>query len=612
MYIPQIFSTAENGCPDGYNSYQLWNIDVNNPNTGARNRLTFNWNTSAGTVVGENFQGDGGQSGATLTGPNSTGFQALKQPGGGTFPNIAFPIFGDSGLIVTEVSQATGSNNQPINFCYDCTKKWRWTFGSISGQAAPFPIGAVPLTIAILSSPTGSITSNSSYTTSVLNFTYGGSGSIEGYGPVWQYGGNNAAHYNVISRENVTPRYYGIQNCATSSVTASIGLSGTATLNVGDVFKSSTSTLSGSCWSVTSSFQSGAFTPNISNVVTASTFASCINCTDPLSIKYNIADCSTSINYVSTFSSAPTLGTIFKSNDLQKCFTIVSQASQSVTTDYTNLSIAQTYVDCANCLATSGSLLISSLVVGGGGAGGGYYGGGGGAGEYQAPSNVLISTGSTYPVIVGSGGVAAAFKGTDGGSSSFNGIISIGGGAGGALYSEIGNTGASGGGGSYYTNAAGGTGTAGNNGGTGIDGTSGDDKSGGGGGASAVGANGSTTSNGGDGTQWIDGTYYAGGGGGYRRQTPLSSNGSGGNGGGGIGWMGQLVGGAQLRASTSGSANTGGGGGGSLPGGGTWDGGSGVVKIRYAASSSLATGGDIIISGSYVYHTFTGSGNFTF
>lgn len=403
---------------------------------------------------------------------------------------------------------------------------------------------------------------------------------------------------------------YNIQNCFSASVTASITTPVGVSLQTGSTITSNISGLSGSCWSVVNSFipTSSAFTPTYSNVVIASTYSNCEPCISPIVGKYNIIDCNTSTNYVSTFSSVPTLGTVFKSNDLNKCFTIASLASASVTADYSNLSIVQTYADCATCLATSGSLLISSLVVGGGGAGGGYYGGGGGAGEYEAPSNVSISLATTYPVVVGAGGIAAANKGTDGGSSSFNGVVSIGGGAGGALGSVAGNSGSSGGGGSFVTSGAGGTGTAGFNGGPG---SASAQDSGGGGGSSAAGIGGSTTSNGGNGTLWIDGNYYAGGGGGFRIEASLSSNGIGGLGGGGNG--GQTDGANRLRLSSSGSANTGGGGGGSIQGGtsdGTWDGGSGVVKIRYAASSSVATGGTVSISGSYVYHTFTGSGNF--
>jgi len=266
----------------------------------------------------------------------------------------------------------------------------------------------------------------------------------------------------------------------------------------------------------------------------------------------------------------------------------------------------------------SNLLEVDYLVVGGGGAGGGFTGAGGGGGQYNPSSNVLLTRNTTYPVIVGAGGLQEGgdgFKGSNGQSSSFNGVISIGGGAGGAFSSDNqslrdGSSGSSGGGGSTNGNGVGGIGTAGNNGGNGINGVGSADYSGGGGGASAVGASGSLTSNGGNGTAWIDGNYYAGGGGGFRYETSLSSNGSGGLGGGGNGGQTQPITG-MLRLSTSGSANTGGGGGGAIFGDGNWNGGSGVVKIRYTGSVSQATGGTISYSGSYTYHTFTSSGNFT-
>jgi hypothetical protein len=604
MYIPSLFTTNPNGCPDGFRAYKMANFGTTNLNTGARGRLTVNINKFTTDVVRENFQGIGSYNTNIILNINGGSYSTDGiEPPGGNVANPGLPFWGSTGQNQSTNYYITSSAGEQLYYCYDCTKKWRWTIGSNACQSAPWPAFSTPLTLAVLTTPNGSLTSDAAYTKATFDFCAGTTGTIEGYGPIWERNAlapiGNSATYYIVSRQDITPRYYGIENCLTSSVTRSISLSGTTSLNVGDVFKSSTSGLSGSCWSVTSSFQSASFTPNIANVVTASTFAACINCTDPLSIKYNITDCSTSINYVTTFSSIPTIGSIFKSLDLEKCFTIVSQANQTASLDYSNLVPIQTYADCATCEATYGTLQLGSLIIGGGGAGGGYYGGGGGGGQYQT-ANFTLPFGNTYSIVVGAGGVAGDFKGTNGDSSSFNGVISIGGGAGGAIISTVGNDGASGGGGSRQGSSAGGTGTAGNNGGTATS-----NYSGGGGGSSQAGANGSSTSNGGNGTQWVDGNYYAGGGGGYRTNGALT-NAIGGLGGGGIGEIeGQ-------RDSTSGSVNTGGGGGGAGQGPtGTWSGGSGVVKIRYAASSSVATGGTITVSGSYVYHTFTGSGNFT-
>jgi hypothetical protein len=64
---------------------------------------------------------------------------------------------------------------------------------------------------------------------------------------------------------------------------------------------------------------------------------------------------------------------------------------------------------------------------------------------------------------------------------------------------------------------------------------------------------------------------------------------------------------------TAGTANTGGGGGGfHNPTGSELGatGGSGIVIIRYAGSQR-GTGGTVVSSGGFTYHTFTTSGTFT-
>jgi hypothetical protein len=336
-----------------------------------------------------------------------------------------------------------------------------------------------------------------------------------------------------------------------------------------------------------------------------------------------IQNCSTlvtaSVNFTGSYVYVPTVGNVFKSIDAGlsgSCWNVIATGiSQSL--DYYNVSTYAQYTNCSTCIASTGSFLIDYLVVGGGGAGGGFTGGGGGAGQFQSGSNSLISTGTTYPVLIASGGVATGTTGSNGGSSSFNSIVSIGGGRGGASGDDsnwwAGGNGASGGGGSWYNGGAGGTGSAGNNGGTGI---SGNRDSGGGGGARTTGSNGTATangSNGGAGKAWVDGNYYAGGGGGLRSDFVFTSSvGIGGIGGGGNGNAMSFTS-QYYRTASSGEPNTGGGGGGAFTGitsSGSWDGGSGVVKIRYAGSGSLATGGTITYSGSYTYHTFTASGDF--
>ena len=103
---------------------------------------------------------------------------------------------------------------------------------------------------------------------------------------------------------------------------------------------------------------------------------------------------------------------------------------------------------------------------------------------------------------------------------------------------------------------------------------------------------------GGDGLQWLNGTYYAGGGG------ATSGNGA-------APGVGGLGGGGSNTA--NGEDGKGGGAGGS----GTI-GGSGAVIIRYLTNSISASfisaiqGGQVTVTGSYTYHTFTSSAEFTY
>ena len=260
-----------------------------------------------------------------------------------------------------------------------------------------------------------------------------------------------------------------------------------------------------------------------------------------------------------------------------------------------------------------GSKDIEYVIVGGGGAGGAdYRAGGGGAGGYRssvqgelsgggsaAESLFTISGGNSYTVTVGDGGIGAvATRGTDGGPSSFDTIVALGGGSGGADYMKAsiednttsvlnGNPGGSGGGGAGYTGntSLGGTGEPGQgtNGGTGSAVGTGGQCGGGGGGASSSGnpgGGGSTDGHGGAGiTTSITGSNLtlAGGGGGGNYVSGRTST-SGGAGGGGAGGYGAS------SAGTSAIVNTGGGGGGAggdLNNNAGGNGGSGIVIIRY-------------------------------
>ena len=240
-----------------------------------------------------------------------------------------------------------------------------------------------------------------------------------------------------------------------------------------------------------------------------------------------------------------------------------------------------------------GSATVTYLIVGGGGAGGFNYAGGGGGGGFRTGTFSLGSGGTsatTYAVVAGAGGTGQSAMGADGDGddSSFNGIVSAGGGQG---ASPGGNTngrpGGSGGGGQD-----GGNGGAGNTPSTSPSqgnsgGGAGGNVGGGGGGAGGAGTAGSYNSNGGNGgagtASSITGTSvtYAGGGGGGSSSTwPVGSGGSGGGGSGGN---------DSSINSTAGTDGLGGGGGGGSGSGNPHDGGNGVVIAAYTTNAFTST-----------------------
>ena len=251
-------------------------------------------------------------------------------------------------------------------------------------------------------------------------------------------------------------------------------------------------------------------------------------------------------------------------------------------------------------------LNIDYLVVAGGGGG---CDGGGGAGGLVSGSGFIRT--AIYNIIVGAGGNGSPSIPTNGNNSSIAFLsqsIAYGGGFGGGG-SVVPNGGGSGGGGGY-AQITGGSGISGQGfkGGN----VAGFQKGGGGGGASQTGSYANSSNpleagNGGSGSLWLDGNFYAGGGaGGVFIGSPGPQIGGVGGGGNGAN---------DAFAAVAGTVNTGGGGGGwySNGPGGPANGGSGIVKIRYAGTP-VATGGTITQSGGYTYHAFTnvGTSSFTF
>jgi hypothetical protein len=233
------------------------------------------------------------------------------------------------------------------------------------------------------------------------------------------------------------------------------------------------------------------------------------------------------------------------------------------------------------------ALTCDALVIGSGGGGGA---GGGGAGKVQLFSTQAVS--STTTITVGAGGAGSSgSQGSNGNISKFAALADvIGGGGGGSIAGSVGSDGASGGGGGTNdsTGFGGGTGSAGGNGGSGSLRNAGIGGGGGGGGAGGNGSNADSSSAGPGGSgintysSWATATntgvsgFYAGGGGGW---VNLGNQASGGSGGGGLGY--KQTGGIP---GSSGVAGTGSGGGGTTNSPTIFNGGSGIVIVRYLAA----------------------------
>ena len=230
-----------------------------------------------------------------------------------------------------------------------------------------------------------------------------------------------------------------------------------------------------------------------------------------------------------------------------------------------------------NNFALHQNIDVDYLVVAGGGGSAQSNSGGGGAGGVLSGSFANLTKGG-YPIVVGAGGAPSTVNslyniGTNGGDSSFNGIITKGGGFG-TYYTGQATSGGSGGGCAHSCCGlvrASGTAGQGYNGGFG----NWTYAYGGGGGATSAGADGTSlvSGNGGSGiASDITGSsvYYGGGGaGGVNNYGNVVASGTGGIGGGG-------------NPGQKGTDGLGGGAGGSIASrNGSSTGGNGVVIIRY-------------------------------
>ena len=244
---------------------------------------------------------------------------------------------------------------------------------------------------------------------------------------------------------------------------------------------------------------------------------------------------------------------------------------------------------------------IDYLIIGGGGGAQAYTTnktcGAGGAGGFISGSAIVTPGYTDLSISVGPGGLrtfgatVADGEGNDGNNSIFLGLIAYGGGGGGnatagsGIFVGAGRPGGSGGGAGASRKvsagsqqASGGTGVVGqgfNGGGSFTAGSSSSPwmaGAGGGAGGTATSASLGQFNTPGIQKAWVDGNTYAGG-----------------------GWAG----GGAPQNGTSGS-------GGNIQNNTTigTEGKNGLVKLRYSGSVALFTGGQINISGGYVYHSF--------
>jgi len=229
---------------------------------------------------------------------------------------------------------------------------------------------------------------------------------------------------------------------------------------------------------------------------------------------------------------------------------------------------------------------------GGGGAGGlrtSFAGGSGGGCASESQMSAIVA-GTSYAITVGKGGAGQPLNTStqsNGGNSIFNGITSIGGGAGGAYNGLSATIGGSGGGGGYNAPSAAGTSCQGFTGAGGGLGVAPAYRSGGGGGSGGTGISPASGGSGGVGKSVsITATpviYAAGGGGGVSFTYSVSPGGSG-------------IGGNGGNSSTNASnptANTGSGGGAGGVGGGSNTlasaGSSGVIILKYPSAYAIDT-----------------------
>jgi len=256
---------------------------------------------------------------------------------------------------------------------------------------------------------------------------------------------------------------------------------------------------------------------------------------------------------------------------------------------------------------------VTYLVVGGGGGGASGGGGGGGVITNHGVNTLTVTPNAVMSVVVGGGGINGgggsgnSIPATSGGNSTFGTFTAVGGGYGGTASRNPADGGSGGGGGYDFPGQRISLGTSGQGNSGGRSNQGGYGAAGGGGGAGGVGANAPAQHLGGAGgiglstlITGISTSYGGGGGGGVNANCGCDHPNSGGIGGAGGGGNGSSLGygGGAYFNGTSGGANTGGGGGGTDPESTlAGNGGSGIVIVRYLASSAPTNSARPTISG---------------
>lgn len=449
----------------------------------------------------------------------------------------------------------------------------------------------------------GAVTGYQTFSASIGNANTTYYTIVDQSGANWEVGvGTYTSSGNTLSRDTVL-------------ASSNSGSLVTFTSGTKDVFVSAPAERFGPNWQTV---QTGNFTTSSNCAYPVDTTSAAITATLPASPKVN--DIISFVDYAGTFAT----NNLTINPNGNKLDGVTPNQLVATNRAYLNLlyvNSTQGWITISN-VTPNAQRTINYLIVAGGAGGGGGHGGGGGAGGYitnNGGTALNVNVGTSYSVVIGAAGAGGVYNSTvatNGSDSTAFSLTAIGGGRGGCQNAT---------GGPYPNGVAGGSGGGGANttsgSGTGGSGTSGQGYAGGtaayngsnwgsagGGGAGSVGQDTTSASTGGNGgtgkntestwatatTTGVNGYYASGGAGNKGTATNGGGNGAPSDSGGDVAGAGTI------------NTGSGGGGGRAVTGG---NGGSGIVIIRYAGSQ-VGTGGTVVTTGGYTYHTFTSSGTY--